>query len=61
MPAPEVRCRSWRIRGLRIVRCSWEASHTIGSKWHCHEPTGHAWRVVDRWRPKPPDQAATSG
>lgn len=46
-----MRCKSWRIRGWRPVRCSWPASHVSTSKWHCAEiSTGHVWRVRDKER-----------
>lgn len=45
------RCRSWRVRAFRIVRCSWPADHVKTSKWHCAEDsTGHVWYVRDRER-----------
>lgn len=45
-------CRSWRVRGWRIVRCSWAPEHVFISKWHCaEETTGHVWLVKDRERP----------
>ena len=45
------RCRSWRIRAWRIVRCSWPQEHAVTSKWHCAEAsTGHVWYVRDRER-----------
>lgn len=50
-PAAVNRCRSWRIKGGRIVRCSWKAEHAGYSKWHCAESsTGHIWYVRDRER-----------
>jgi hypothetical protein len=55
MPDTPRRCRSWRIRAWRIVRCSWNAQHVHTSKWHCAETTtGHVWYVTDR-HPGAPD------
>lgn len=46
------RCRSFRFRGGRFVRCTWERDHVSRSKWHCSESTtGHVWLVRDRERP----------
>lgn len=49
--APE-RCRSWRIRGWRIVRCTRPRDHADGGRWH-YATRAHgqpAWLVKDRER-----------
>lgn len=44
------RCRSWRIRRWRLIRCDLCASHAVYGSWHLIPDTGAGWRV--RRRPK---------
>lgn len=49
--AGESRCRSWRIRSWRIVRCARPARHAATAKWHCADTsTGDSWYVKERER-----------
>lgn len=39
------RCRSWRWRWFRPVRCVYGRTHVERSKWHCSKNGGYVWRV----------------
>jgi hypothetical protein len=46
LDAPEItRCRSWRIRGWRPVRCTRDTTRCTTGEWRCDDYNGYAWRT----------------
>lgn len=46
LDAPEItRCRSWRWRDWRPVRCTRDVTRCATGQWHCDDHNGYAWRT----------------